>query len=747
MSPEHRNEQLKPAAANVAGQPPEDLELVRSEVNGFFAENYDSDRNPAHSERVVDILGDFGHETEGLKTAALLHDVIDHGIVNPQNDQLKKKSRELIGDLYEQVEDKNKFLYAIGCGISASNWESEVAEAWRTSAVNEVMPSQESGDTDDINSAILLGAITKNKTILDSWTTETVTAVLQSNELFDLDTEKLREAMTKLDVEGLIIKAAEIMDNLEYPPPDNPASTWRDCTEVFNCYGPALDLFGFKDLASELRGKALEFYYDDPDGNALHQRRLAEKYFDDVYGQLQTGITYSGHSEEEFSAYSIRIKSEGALRKKLHSEGYRHLDMVPDGIGAKIVVPDIDEKAMEALARNVQAAILNSSEDVEDGHPRGDIPFEVRKKEESDYSAIHVTFIYKTPDGDVPYELQFVTEKQEEIHEVGNASHILFKLGITDPEERIKTDLQHMRARAHFLQSQVVKPELNPNTWAQIVKYLPDLDTPFHQAFTLNSSAGDKTVLTPPRLSQLDLSELADDIKTESELDAIFLPPDKLEVDHFFELISFIDPSLCHDPKIIKAVELLQSLDLKLRKDGEPTLEGHLLPTAVNAAILATISGKHLESEEFPSESLSETITAALLHDVIEDTRKSQHQKITKKEISRMFGKNIGKTVSDLTSPGQIKNERRRRRKYAVQVASNKKALLIKLSDRMQNHQTDLVRLNEGVDQEIEESIFDYFKKTDEYLTDEFNKLPEEYRRVRDMIWGIAKHFGHEMDA
>src|SRR5690606_102038 len=160
---------------------------------------------------------------------------------------------------------------------------------------------------------------------------------------------------------------------------------------------------------------------------------------------------------------------------------------------------------------------------------------------------------------------------------------------------------------------------------------------------------------------------------------------------------------------------------------------------AVNAAILSTISGQHLESEELPSEFLSETITAALLHDVLEDTRNTSYQRVTRKDVAEKFGKSVAKTVADLTSPANIKNDRRRRRKYAKQVAANKKALFIKHADRMQNHQTDLVRLNEGVDPETRQKIFEYFEKTEAYMSDGFDKLPEEFRRVQSMIWGIAK--------
>lgn len=742
MSPEISKEQLSLGVGGEVNKAPSDLDIVRSRVSEFFAENYETDRNPAHSERVIKILEDLGYNSEGLEMATLLHDVVDHGIVTPKSDDLHEKAENLIGELHSQVEDKNTFIYAVGCSISASKWESEVAEAWRPSAFEKILSSGTESEG-DVDSAILMGAISKNSSILDGFPSDIVEDVLKSNSLFDLDTGKLRDAMTKLDVEGVLIKAAEIMDNLEHPPRGNPASTWRDCTEIFNCYGPALDLFGFKDIASELRGKALEFYYGDPDGSAEHQREISEKYFDDVKGQIEEGIAGSRSEDDGLEISSIRIKSEGSLRQKLHEEGYRDFDLVPDGIGSRVIVPDeMTSDQMEALAKSFQKSVLRFSRQVDALHTRGDDPLEIRKKEKSGYSAIHLTFVYHTPDGQVPYEVQFVTKKQHRIHEIGKASHMLFKGGITNPYDHVLKDMQHIDARAHHLQSQALKPELNPNTWAQVLRYLPGLDTPLHEAFKFNGSAEGKTVLLPYQLSSINLENLADDIDVESDIDAVFLPPDKLEVGHFFKLIELIDPALGNDRRIIEAVELLQSIKFKTRKDGEPTLEGHLLPTAVNVAILATISGEHWEEGGDPTEFLSKTITAALLHDVIEDTSKAKH-KVSEKEISDRFGSDVSDTVSALSTFDEIEDEHERRAAYAEKVAENPKALLIKLSDRMQNHQTDLVRLAEGVDQEIAEDIFDYFEKTDAYLTEKFDKLPDEYKRVRNMIWDIARYFGY----
>lgn len=52
------------------------------------------------------------------------------------------------------------------------------------------------------------------------------------------------------DVEGLVIKAAEIVYNLEHPNPKRPASAWRDAQELRALYGPILDFLRFDDLAS-----------------------------------------------------------------------------------------------------------------------------------------------------------------------------------------------------------------------------------------------------------------------------------------------------------------------------------------------------------------------------------------------------------------------------------------------------------------------------------------------------------------
>ncbi len=81
------------------------------------------------------------------------------------------------------------------------------------------------------------------------------------------------------------------------------------------------------------------------------------------------------------------------------------------------------------------------------------------------------------------------------------------------------------------------------------------------------------------------------------------------------------------------------------------------------------------------------TISAGLLHDVIEDT------KVSRTEMEREFGKEIVTLVDGVTKLGKLKYRGEERhveslRKFFVAVAKDFRVLMIKLSDRLHNLQT-----------------------------------------------------------
>ena len=136
--------------------------------------------------------------------------------------------------------------------------------------------------------------------------------------------------------------------------------------------------------------------------------------------------------------------------------------------------------------------------------------------------------------------------------------------------------------------------------------------------------------------------------------------------------------SLIHNLKeedkevIIKAYNFAKKAhEGQLRKSGEPYFY-HVFETAKNLADLGM---------------KSKTISAGLLHDVIEDT------KVTEEELEKEFGSEVTTLVKGVTKLGTVRYKGIERkvenlRKFFVSMAEDLRVLTIKLADRLHNIET-----------------------------------------------------------
>lgn len=720
-----------------------DQDIVLKAVNQFLGD----ERYTGHNERIIKKLDEYDLSTSGLGITVALHDVVDHGLMNPKDEKESQRTQQFLDGLYEQVEDKDQFIYALGCAISTGFWEAEIGEGWRYSGP-EAFTDKTVGERQQITAAIERNnSIEIDETVLKSAMPDQI----------EIDTSALRHAMQERDVEGLIVKAAELLDNLDNPPPSNPASTWRDCVEIIKCYAPALELFGFKDLAGELAGKAYEYFYGDDEEireKAQTQHELSQRYFDfikDATESVVTEVLREMPGGEEIRAgieITGRVKSEGSIMKKLHDNDYvkAGADVVPDGIGLRLILPDnLDAEQIIEIGDRIRMLFTESwMGDVPDPEFRAKHPIDESPVDESienprdyNYSAYHLALQYlATEEGSpiaVPAEIQLVTSTQERLHTYDEASHVLYKTG-TARTPQIVEDLRQIELRAEHLRNKPLNQELNPHIWPQILKLAPELNTPIHRAYKLIET-DDARVMVPSQLASGLNVELFSEAGLEGE---VILPPAHLEMEEFFELIGLIDPALKNSEKIRNAIELIKEREdeLSLRRNGNNVLEGHLLPAAFHAGALTALTAKHWDSDD-PNVYLETIITEALLHDMVEDTS------MNRSDIDTAFDENIGDTVYAMTSPGIIKNEHLRRTIYAWKIESDEDAPFIKLSDRGQNHLTDLVLLAiAGANEEELKKVKDYFKKTETYLEPIFEnpeKMPKEYRQVYTAIKAIKR--------
>src|SRR5574339_136769 len=110
----------------------------------------------------------------------------------------------------------------------------------------------------------------------------------------------------------------------------------------------------------------------------------------------------------------------------------------------------------------------------------------------------------------------------------------------------------------------------------------------------------------------------------------------------------------------------------QFRQSGEPYISHPL-------AVANILAQWHLDSQ---------ALTAALLHDVMEDTA------VTKTEISRNFGKPVAELVDGVSKLDRIEFETHERaqaenfRKMLLAMARDVRVILIKLADRLHNMRT-----------------------------------------------------------
>ncbi len=749
--------ELGPESKNLSQ--PTDLDLALRTANYFLGEV----RYPEHNQRMLELHEKFDTRTPGMEMTVALHDLVDHGLSNPKDEETKTRVQMLIYDLWERVSDTGQLYYALGCALSQSQIEETVAENWRHAGIEGYSdrPKEEKKQ--------LAAAIYKDDSV------KVDEKVLRSAGVYELDTSSIKHAMETQNIEGFINGGIELLDNLRNPPPDSRA-VWRDCIEALSCYYSALIFFGAKKLATELRGEALEWFHkNEPEySKAQEQNRVAsrhfnqiEEIFNDALGQsivqLETerkqDIAMGTIPELKGSIQASSIEQEGrpktigSATKKLLSPRYKDksVELLPDSIGFRIIVPNllggvgaikIGQK-MKQVISDVYGADNKEGISIRVAHPHPNEPAEedyINNPKPSGYKSHHVVFMAEIDGDTVPFEIQTVTQEQEWLHTYAKASEVLRKTDSEPSSSRID-DLVHMGKRSEHLKNKPLNQELIPSTWIDIAKQLPNLNSPVNRTYKLVEKDGAR-FMVPHEIAGF-VSEALEGSEFSGN---IFLPPSYLNLEDFKWMVSQLDPTLDNDEQIQNAINLVMSQDLPLRRGGIGQMEGHLLPVAFHAGLMASLSARHWDSKD-SSRFLSDTIVIALLHDIIEDIEEEDRGEM-RVRIQSLFGDRIADTVDALSSPGHIKNSNERRLAYAKQLEENTMAPFIKLPDRLQNHIVDLVLLaNSDPSVKVVNNIKKYFKKTLRYLNPLFTneKMPSEYSQAYKMVASMAKNLFEEL--
>ena len=178
----------------------------------------------------------------------------------------------------------------------------------------------------------------------------------------------------------------------------------------------------------------------------------------------------------------------------------------------------------------------------------------------------------------------------------------------------------------------------------------------------------------------------------------------------------------------------------QLRASGQPYFEEHCVAVALHIA----------ELSKDP-----ELVTAALLHDTIEDTD------VSYEDLKKMFTKEIANLVEGVSKLGKLKykgNERHVEslRKFFVSIANDVRVVILKLADRWHNLET-LQYLKEEKQKRIaEESIMIYAPLASRLgmgkLVGLINDLafpyayPDQYMRTKKIIANNLKHADETID-
>ena len=461
-------------------------ELILAAATDPSEVRVDGGNNLTHAEGVARILvaNTSIDMTPPLETAIMMHDVI-----LPRSNRAEKREEQehgmRFGPVADAVMDKlvlyhsgmvspdtspatrssiparrvktNEMLYALGVAVSANMWEF-AGEDWRRLIINSFSQDGVNPDLEFLEKHLEQVATGHGISIEDlkhdihnaliSGKAPVTEAMLEFRApMLDL-TSILNEFGRSYDLEGLVIKAAEVIYNTS---PDHrninrPASTWRDAQELISLYGPLLEFLGFEDLAALAYGTANEYFFQKskfmPRAQDVHDR--AQFYWSQ---ETRTKVLSGLHTIPGVAVLSDRVKHVGSIVAKLN-EGRG----TPDVVGLRLKIdepktPDLLEKHVWNYVDNITSQMrANGFElgDIRGGNPveirweglakgsgrkrrnNGDtFHFETKGPTIDGYEGMHLSF-FKLDDPEIGLEVQVFTSRQNEIR-TGISSHGFYK--------------------------------------------------------------------------------------------------------------------------------------------------------------------------------------------------------------------------------------------------------------------------------------------------------------------------------
>lgn len=299
-----------------------------------------------------------------------------------------------------------------------------------------------------------------------------------------LEFDPMRRFMKGVNLESLIIKSCELVDNMKYPSSKRESAWLQDVLEAESYYAPMMEVLGLDGLASMLRGEAHILRLEGQGRQDLIDRarkinsdimrvgiqNIATEILGGKSAILQSAVGGMGGGSDrpvqlgEFAVETgdgrlmsgnYRLKTDGSLANKMNGKYDGKVPM--DLLGLTVISKDLETSAddfasfiaerlpeFEAKpARGKEKAIYvrGGAKYIEQikfaltdrGVDHSICQFKEDEAElidirgYEDYRVSKVTFIANKDGVEVPTEVQFVTKQERKRARLGEVSHLIYK--------------------------------------------------------------------------------------------------------------------------------------------------------------------------------------------------------------------------------------------------------------------------------------------------------------------------------
>jgi hypothetical protein len=424
------------------------------------------------------LLDDFvGRDVPDLAYhAALLHDLPDRA-----SDELTHRNATSALDKYFQTLDKDDRCYMLALLADMSTIE-DYAQQYRESFTHS-----------DGNLVGLLQADTHKEREVSSryWLIDAKMA----------PPETMLKALEEVNLESVLIKSAELLDNL-ITPPKKEVAVLQDIFEAESFYAPLLEILGYDGFAMALRNQSA----------ILRLQKSNNQEYIDVASEIVAGVVspndvtervtrlmnqlghefamsavvrkgsgshditigelineFHSHEQSTMMRGVWRVKSVGSLALKMY-EG--RSDVPADIVGLTVIAEDLDSvseyfgQLVTRLPKTEGVKLVPSPSRTEAVHIKGGGNFieKVQSKlpentpvdviGSSDHSGFQVAKVTLVYDG-LPIEIQVMTEADRLNSRTGIASHAAYKTKLVDFDHTV---LKSIKARREALREATINP-------------------------------------------------------------------------------------------------------------------------------------------------------------------------------------------------------------------------------------------------------------------------------------------------